>query len=211
MAGLAREKPAGAAPGGRDSCFLSHWSVVVCDLSCYCFVIALDHPLLHPKFSDVNPRPKFRPMSARSGWTLIEIMVVVVIIGLLAALAIPTFMRLRQNAQNSRFMNDLRVFSEAFTAYSMKNGAWPPNVGPGIVPPGMSGEFRDAQWTATTPVGGQWNWDFNRNGITAAISVSGATADDLQMAQIDAKIDDGDLTTGTFIKSGNRYMYILEP
>jgi type II secretory pathway pseudopilin PulG len=141
----------------------------------------------------------------------VEIMVVVVIIGLLAAMAMPTFIRIQRRAQNSRFMNDLRIFAQAFETYAAEHGTWPPNVGPGVVPPGMSGAFRNADWTVTTAIGGEWNWDFNRLGVTAAISVSGATADDAQMTEVASKIDDGDLATGVFIKASSRYMYILEP
>jgi type II secretory pathway pseudopilin PulG len=137
-------------------------------------------------------------------------MVAVAIIALLAAIAIPAFMRLRRTAQNNRFLNDLRSFSQAFEIYAMHNGAWPPNAGAGVLPAPMVDDIRSANWTNVTPVGGQWNWDFQKNGITAAVSVSNPTADDSQMAQIDAKIDDGDLSTGLFIKSGTRFMYILE-
>jgi type II secretory pathway pseudopilin PulG len=140
----------------------------------------------------------------------VEIMVVVVIIGLLAALAVPTFLRLKHSAENSRFLNDLRIFVQAFETYATQNGGWPANVGPGAIPPGMAGDFRSSDWTAKTPVGGHWNWDHGRNGITAAISISGVTADEAQMTEIDAKIDDGDLSTGLFIKASDRYMYIIE-
>jgi hypothetical protein len=74
----------------------------------------------------------------------------------------------------------------------------------------MASDFRAGAWQATTPVGGRWNWDNNINGYRAAISVSSPTADDSQLAEIDAKIDDGDLTTGMFVKASNRFMYILE-
>ena len=139
-----------------------------------------------------------------------EIMVVVVIIGILASIAIPTIARLKRNAQNSRFINDLRAFSQAFETYAMKNGTWPPNAGNGVVPTGMSGEFRDANWTAVNSVGGRWNWDYKYNGITASISATGVTADDTQMTEIDAKMDDGNLATGNFIKASGRFMYILQ-
>ncbi len=137
-------------------------------------------------------------------------MVVVVIIGLLAAIAIPTMARLRRNAQNNRFMSDLRTFAQAFETYAMKKGTWPPNAGNGAVPTGMSGEFSDASWKAVNSLGGRWNWDYKFNGVTAGISTVLPTENDAQMAQIDAKIDDGDLSKGIFRKINGRYTYILQ-
>ncbi len=137
-------------------------------------------------------------------------MVVVVIIGLLAAIAIPTMARLRRSAQNSRFISDLRTFAQAFETYAMKKGTWPPNASSGVVPTGMSGEFRDANWKAVNSLGGRWNWDYRFGGITASISTVLTNPDDVQMAQIDAKIDDGNLSTGIFQKVNGRYCYILQ-
>jgi len=142
-------------------------------------------------------------------------MVVVVIIGLLACLAIPGYLRVQRRSQNSRVVNDLRVFSQAFETYATQNGAWPSNVAAGVVPPGMSnGDFKVSVWQAPTTIGGQWNWDLNvstPSGVVTGISISNFTCDDTQLAEIDAMIDDGDLTTGLFIKVGpNRVTYVLQ-
>lgn len=143
-----------------------------------------------------------------------EIMIVVVIIGLLAALAIPATQRVQRAAQNNRIANDFRVFSQAFETYALQNGFWPNNSGGGVVPTApvsMAGDFKTSVWQAVTPIGGRWNWDRNISGIVAGISISNLTCSDEQLVEIDTRIDDGDLATGRFLKTQpNRVTLILE-
>lgn len=152
--------------------------------------------------------------SSSHGFTLVEIMIVVVIVGLLAALAVPAFLRVRHASQNSRTTNDFRIFSQAFEIYNTQYGVWPSNVGPGVVPTlpvPMAGDFRAEVWQSPTAIGGRWNWDNGNFGVTASVSISNFTCDDAQLAEIDAKLDDGNLSTGNFQKvSANRVMYILQ-
>lgn len=149
-------------------------------------------------------------LSSTQGFTLVEIMIVVVIIGLLAALAIPAFQRVQQASQNTRIVNDYRIFAQAFEIYNTQNGSWPSNVGAGVIPPGMSGDFKADVWQKPTAIGGHWNWDNGLSGITAGISISGFTCTDAQLIAIDAKLDDGDLSTGYFQKiQPTRVMLIL--
>jgi type IV pilus assembly protein PilA len=152
-------------------------------------------------------------MRRHAAFTLVEMMIVVAIISLLVAIAVPGFMRARQTAQTSRFLNALRVASHAIETYSAEhNGGYPPDVNRGILPPGF-GSYLDAtlDWTAATPIGGAWDWDFNVFNVRAAISVVDPGATEERMAEIDAKIDDGDLTTGAFQDKGSgRYSLIVE-
>jgi len=138
-------------------------------------------------------------------------MVVVVIIGLLAAIALPAMARVKRNSQNARVASDLRTFAQGFETYALKHGAWPPDGTPRVLPTGMSGEIKDSAWAQDTAVGGQWDWDYQQFGITAGISIYQPTADAEQMREIDARIDDGDLATGNFRARSNGYIYILQP
>jgi prepilin-type N-terminal cleavage/methylation domain-containing protein len=58
----------------------------------------------------------------RAGFTLVEIMIVVAIIGLLAAIAIPGFMRARKRAQATEIANDLRLIAAAVDQYAIETG-----------------------------------------------------------------------------------------
>jgi prepilin-type N-terminal cleavage/methylation domain-containing protein len=64
-----------------------------------------------------------RSASAKSikGFTLVEIMIVVSIIAMLAALAVPGFLRARKRSQASRIINDLRLIDSAVDEYAIEN------------------------------------------------------------------------------------------
>ena len=62
---------------------------------------------------------KFRTKHA--GFTLVEIMIVVAIIALLAAIAVPGFLRARKRSQASKILNDLRMISGAIDQYAIEN------------------------------------------------------------------------------------------
>jgi len=57
---------------------------------------------------------------ARKGFTLVEIMIVVVIIGLLAAMAVPAFNKVRQTAISKAVTNDLRQVAAAADQYFLE-------------------------------------------------------------------------------------------
>jgi len=56
----------------------------------------------------------------RGGFTLVEIMIVVAIIALLAAIAVPGFLRARKRSQASRILNDLRLIDAAVDQYAIE-------------------------------------------------------------------------------------------
>jgi type IV pilus assembly protein PilA len=56
------------------------------------------------------------------GFTLVEIMIVVVIIGLLASMAIPAFQKVRTSSQDKAVLNNARQLSAASDQYYLENG-----------------------------------------------------------------------------------------
>ncbi len=57
----------------------------------------------------------------RGGFTLVEIMIVVAIIALLAAIAVPGFLRARKRSQATKVLNDLRSIDGAVDQYAIEN------------------------------------------------------------------------------------------
>ena len=56
----------------------------------------------------------------RAGFTLVEIMIVVAIIALLAAIAVPNFLRSRKRSQATQVLEDLRIIDSAVDQYAIE-------------------------------------------------------------------------------------------
>ena len=63
-----------------------------------------------------------RNIRSKSAFTLVEIMIVVAIIGLLAALAIPGFVKARKQSQGRRIINDARQLDSAIDQWAIEKG-----------------------------------------------------------------------------------------
>jgi len=60
--------------------------------------------------------------SNKAAFTLVEIMIVVAIIGLLAALAVPGFVKARKQSQGRRILNDVRQMDAAIDQWALEQG-----------------------------------------------------------------------------------------
>ena len=58
----------------------------------------------------------------REAFTLVEIMIIVALIGLLATLMIPSFIKVRKQSQGRRIVNDVRTIDAAINSWAMEAG-----------------------------------------------------------------------------------------
>jgi prepilin-type N-terminal cleavage/methylation domain-containing protein len=79
----------------------------------------------------------------RGGFTLVEIMIVVAIIALLAAIAVPNFLRARKRSQATRILEDLRLLDSASDQYAIET-----NKTTGMSP--VIGDLKNYLKTGTT-------------------------------------------------------------
>jgi len=149
---------------------------------------------------------------AVSGFTLVEIMIVVAIISLLTVIAVPAMYRLGIKSRATVVANDLRVFGEAFATYAAFNGNYPQDSHE-TLPPGADMEtYLDAnRWYKETPLGGHYNWEGPDSYPYAGISVWNTPVSDKEMLIVDNVIDNGDLSSGSFrVTPNGRYTFIVE-
>ena len=151
-----------------------------------------------------------RRTGSKRGFTLVEIMLVCVIIGIMAMLSYPLIARNRSNAAGARFINDLRQAVHAFELQALQTGYYPLDSGPGIMPPGMEDVLRRPMWDRETPIGGTWDWAVDQDGIYASVRVVSPTFSPSMLQVIDLRFDDGDLSTGSFQSIGDDVAYIIE-
>lgn len=164
--------------------------------------------------------PKHDLFSRRlRAFTLVEVMVVVVIIGLLAAAGLPSYRHLTIRSKVTALENDLRQFSTAIQTYALQNGRWPADSDPQVAPPELATSL-PTNFGLPSPIGGvyKWNYDVSADGITAKAALIVQTAsgnplsDDVDLlTMLDKQMDDGDLTTGS-VQTGstNSLVFIIE-
>ena len=149
-----------------------------------------------------------------------EVMVVVVIIGLLAAAALPTYRHITLRSKTTALENDLRQFSTALITYNLQNARWPANAEAQAVPPEVAGAL-PSKFTQVTPIGGvyKWNYDVPADGVPCKAALIVQTADGVQplsddealFLMIDRQMDDGNLESGLIqVGSTNSLVFVIE-
>ena len=135
------------------------------------------------------------------GFTLIEVMVVVTVVGMLGSISTPRVKKAADNARASAVANDLRILASAMSTIAQQSGSFPKDTARQKMPPAAAGHTKAKTWTGVTPIGGYYNWESGRKvrgtKIKAGIAINSAkrqnvTKDRALLLAIDRRIDDGD-------------------
>lgn len=156
----------------------------------------------------MNTRPQ------HAGFSLIELVTVVLIVGILAGVAAPKLMRGSDEAAIESTISHLKTIALAAEIYQNETGEWPANGGTGNMPPLFSDYLRPNLFAVPCPLGGQYDWDYQINGVTARIKVVDSDATTATWVRVDQRIDDGDLASGRLqyfpLGAIDRYTWTLE-
>jgi len=91
-----------------------------------------------------------RPVGA--GFTLVEIMIVVAIIGLLATLATPGFIKVRKQSQGRRILNDVRQMDAAINQWALEYG----KMDGATISVAQASTFLKGAWLSKDPLGNDY-------------------------------------------------------
>jgi prepilin-type N-terminal cleavage/methylation domain-containing protein len=105
--------------------------------------------------------------SRKSGFTLVEIMIVVAIIGLLAAIAIPNFVKARQASQKSACVANLKQINGAIATWALENKK---NSGDNVTKTEVFGTANYIRTEPTCPAGGTYTYATVADPVTCGVA-----------------------------------------
>ena len=103
------------------------------------------------------------------GFTLVEILIVVVILGILAAIVVPQFGHASAEALQTAFATSLNTFVTAEGVYRMRTLQFLEDSDSGQCPAGFEDYIDEDKWESLTPLGGVWDTELNSFGVTPSL------------------------------------------
>ena len=156
------------------------------------------------------------------GFSLVELAIVVSIIGILAALAVPLYKIILVRSKISTFANDIRVHSEAIRRFAMEEGTYPNNVDIENNQFGLASrldKYLSTSWYEPTAIGGSFSLknqvalsDGSVRNVFIEVNGTGKhpmTVGYNDLMKLDKEIDDGSPGSGFVRISGRRVRYYL--
>lgn len=138
---------------------------------------------------------------ARKGFTLVELMIVVSVLAILAAITLPTFSNAKEKATAASAATSMKAIASAIYQYRNDTGEWPNDRSWGQKPSELETYLPTVDF-GNTPIGGAWDFDRSSSSFKTAsgtrvvvgITIWDGNVD--QYAEVDRLLDDGDLATG---------------
>ena len=140
-----------------------------------------------------------RSARGRGGFTLVELMLVVVIVSILAGLAIPNYQVVVIKARAADILGRIRVVELGVHSYLGENNAWPNESAVSVVPPGLV-VFLPENFTFASE---DFDLDWENGGGLIGVAV---VTDNDQLGQALLNV----AGPGSWFVSGNRYTFVLD-
>jgi len=134
-----------------------------------------------------------------SGLTIVETLIVVAILGILAAILAPRFATTSDRARVNGTVKDFRTFETAVNVYAARNNGDMP-ISNSVLQSEIEKRLATGSTSSTPPIGGYYGFHSWSDSDAAAVAVWSAKHPNL-LADIDEILDDGNLLTGR-VRSG---------
>lgn len=141
----------------------------------------------------------------RRGFTIIEMLMVMIVLGLLSAIALLKFIDLRATARTAALVGDFRAVTVAVFNYYADREEFPPEAGAGSVPNGLRPYLSGGLVNSFARPEYVLDYDNLRVDDTPLIAISVTTPDDKLMAKLIASFS----TKSPFFMNGSKLSYLI--